>query len=103
MADDKYAPKPTDGVDVIHRLHRELIKSQQVENRKARDEARKKPVPARTDALDADKAQPTQPPAVASPQNPDAPQNKPIVPAISEAEKDELEKSLEHQPVEPVK
>lgn len=78
MAEDKFAPKAEDTAEAIHKLHTDLIKSQQEENKKAREHANKKVEPAKPEEPKAKEANPTQPPAVQSPQNPEAPQNKPV-------------------------
>lgn len=78
MAEDKFAPKPDDNAETVHKLHKDLIKSQQEENKKARENGHKHIEPAKPEDPKAKEANPTQPPAVQAPQNPEAPQNQPV-------------------------
>jgi hypothetical protein len=81
MADSKYAIKPTDGPREIHAKHLWLIRDQQAANRKLREAAHKKAgKPEESSRTEGDKEQPpTQAPASDEPQNPEAPQNQPVM------------------------
>lgn len=93
MADkDAFIPKPTDGTQRIHELHRQFIKQQQEENRKLREQGGQKPVIAPSDQ--------TVPGKIKAPA-PGGPVAPPVSKQVAEAQKEvlkEIQKDQHQQP-----
>jgi len=79
MADEKYAIKPDDNQNDIHKKHQWLIRDQQNANRKIREQAAK-PIPPKEEKVTKE-SNPTTGNVSEAPTNPDAPPNNPSAPS----------------------